>query len=136
MKSSHLPSTFSAATNTGESTRNGFDTSSPSWQKHLPAGWQNATETPLYFKQYSEYEMPAERVLGYDADEQPCFTSHRFLLTTLTSDDGEELYEIVTYREEMAAWRLRDERWLVFRLISTNSYPPRGFYALSPDMPR
>ena len=101
----------------------------------MPSGWQDATEAPLYFKQYSEYEMPAERALGYDADDRPCFTSHRFLLTSLASDDGEEFYEVVTYSEEMAAWRLRDERWLVFRLISTNN-SPRGFYALSPEMPR
>lgn len=111
--------------------------SSPNWQKHLPSEWRDAIEAPLHVKQYSEYEMPAERTVGYDADEKPCFTSHRFLLTSLSSDDGETFYEVVTYSEEMAAWRLRDERWLVFRLISTNNDKlARGFYAFKPEMPR
>jgi len=110
---------------------------SPPWIKHLPVGWHDAIEAPLYFKQYSEYEIDAQRTLGYDADDQPCFTAHRFQLTNLASDDDEEFYEVVSYSEEMAAWRLRDDRWLIFRAISTNTCnPPRGFYAISPDMPR
>ncbi len=110
---------------------------SPSWAKHLPVGWHEAIEAPLYFKRYSEYEIDAQRTLGYDANDQACFTAHRFQLTSLASDDDEEFYEVVSYSEEMAAWRLRDERWLVFRAISTNTCnPPRGFYVISPDMPR
>lgn len=109
----------------------------PAWARHLPEGWQRAIDTPLYFKQYSEYEIDADRILGYDADDLPCFTAHRFQLTSLASDDDEEFYEVVSYSEEMAAWRLRDERWLVFRSISTNTCnAPRGFYAINPEMPR
>ena len=107
------------------------------WDKHLPREWREAIEDPLYFAQYSEYEMVANRAVGYDADDLPCFTSHRFQLTRLASDDDEEFYELVTYSEEMAAWRLRDERWLIFRLIATNNCgEPRGFYLFSPEMPR
>lgn len=111
--------------------------SSRDWDRHLPEDWRDAVEMPLYFEHYSEYEINAQRSVGYDADDQPCFTAHRFQLTRLVSDDDEEFYEIVAYSEELAAWRLRDERWLVFRTSSTdNRGQPRGFYAFSPQMPR
>jgi hypothetical protein len=107
------------------------------WPRHLPDGWQDAVQAPLYFHQYSEYEIRADRTVGYDADDQPCFTAHRVELTRVASDDDEEFYEVVSYQEEMAAWRLRDERWLVFRIVSTSHCnPPRGFYAFSQRMPR
>jgi len=137
MKSTHEPSAFQAGKPAGKSAGDSLKAYSPNWSEHLPGIWRDAVEAPLYFKRYSEYEISAERALGYDADERPCFTSHRFMLTSLASDDDEEFYEVVTYSEEMAAWRLRDERWLVYRLIATNNCNlPRGFYVLSPDMPR
>ncbi|NTV70380.1 MAG: hypothetical protein HGA71_09560 [Azonexaceae bacterium] len=128
---------FPAAQEKRRNTRSGTDASSPDWTEHLPAIWRDLVDAPLHFKRYSEYEISAERTLGYDADDHPCFTSHRFMLTSVASDDDEEFYEVVSYSEEMAAWRLRDERWLVFRRISTSHcYPSKGFYVLSPDMPR
>lgn len=114
-----------------------LNAASANWDRHLPPGWRDAVEIPLYFNQYSEYEISAERSVGYDADDAPCFTAHRFQLTSLASDDDEEFYEVVSYSEELAAWRLRDERWLVFRQTSSNNCSAsRSFYALSPDMPR
>lgn len=107
------------------------------WDRHLPESRIDAVEIPLHFEHYSEYEINARRSVGYDADDQPCFTTHRFLLTRPVSDDDEEFYEIVAYSEEMAAWRLRDERWLVFRTSCTdNGRLPRSFYSFSQDMPR
>lgn len=115
----------------------GQSQNTPDWLAHLPAEWIDAVDVPLYFEQYSEYEINAKRAIGYDADNKRCFTTHRYILTSLASDDDEEFYELVTYAEEMAAWRLRDERWLVYRCISThNCNQSRSFYALSPDMPR
>ncbi len=107
------------------------------WSRHLPAEWRDAVEPPLYFDHYSEYEIAAQRSVGYDADDRPCFTAHRFQLTEPASDDDEEFYEIVSRSEEMAAWRLRDGRWLVFRRECAGPcHPARGFYAFSTDMPR
>lgn len=109
----------------------------PPWESHLPDEWLDAVDAPLYFEQYSEYEISADRTVGYDADDQPCFTAHRFELTEPASDDDEEFYEVVTYSEELAAWRLRDERWLVYRRSSAGDCrSPRGFYAFSQTMPR
>ena len=122
---------------TCKSQKKGRQPSDPDWLAYLPTEWRETVEPPLYFEQYSEYEIRAERTLGYDANDQHCFTAHRYVLTSLASDDDEEFYELVTYSEEMAAWRLRDERWLVYRRISTNNCnQSRSFYALSPDMPR
>lgn len=107
------------------------------WQKHLPEAWLGAIDQPMHFKRCSEYEICGERSIGYDADDKPCFTAHQFMLTSVASDDDETLHEVVTYAEEMAAWRLCDQRWLIFRTITTAPCnAPRGFYAISPDMPR
>lgn len=107
------------------------------WQRYVPAEWRDAVAPPLYFERHVEYEIKAGRILGYDAEHRICFTSHHFQLAYPASDDDEDFYEVVAYTEEMAAWRLRDERWLVFRLIGTGDcQSPRGFYVLSPEMPR
>lgn len=113
------------------------DVTKADWARHLPESWIDAVEMPLYFEHHSEYEINAQRAVGYDADDQPCFTAHRYQLTRLLSDDDEEFYEVVAYCEELAAWRLRDERWLVFHAHSSdNCAPRRGFYTLSHEMPR
>lgn len=117
--------------------RKGRFESEPAWREHLPDEWRDAIEAPLYFEQYSEYEINAERAVGYDADDRPCFATHRFLLTELVTDDDDEFYEVVAYAEEMAAWRMRDERWLVYRRNSAHQGgQPRSFYAFSAAMPR
>ncbi|MBU1364218.1 MAG: hypothetical protein KKE51_10390 [Gammaproteobacteria bacterium] len=105
------------------------------WQEDLPAEWLNAIDPPLYYAHYREYEISAERAVGYDADDKPCFTCHRFLLTQ--GSTGETAQPVVTFSERMAAWRLRDERWLVFRRNSANhGSEPASFYAFSSTMPR
>ena len=101
------------------------------WMRYLPETWRDSVEAPLYVTEFREYEIDARRCVGYDADEQPCYTAHHYVLGPNTPGQP------AVYAEEMAAWRLRDERWLVFRMVSTNqANPPRGFYVISPDMPR
>jgi len=107
------------------------------WNRHLPADWSDAIDAPLYFRHHHEYEIAARRSLGYDADDQPCFITHRYVLTRLATDDDEEFYEETLFSEELHAWRLRDERWLVYRIHQVgHCNSPRGFYAIHPDMPR
>lgn len=137
MKNAHPLRHSAAGQRTEKPSASGRCGASDDWLKHLPEAWLGAVEAPLYFKRYREYEISAERTLGYDADDHPCFTAHRYVLTRTASDDDEEFYEVVAYAEEMAAWRLRDERWLIFRSITTSPCnAPRVFYAVSPDMPR
>lgn len=80
------------------------------WLRLLPSEWRDAVDAPLYFRRYREYEILAERTIGYDEDARPCFITHQFALTRLLSDDDEEFYESVTLAEEMTAWRLHDGR--------------------------
>ena len=106
------------------------------WLRYLPDIWRDAVDVPLTIAHHREYEMDATRSVGYDADDRPCFTAHHFVLT-VTAATPEGPREEPAYCEEMAAWRLHDERWLVFRIISASTgVLPRGFYAISPHMPR
>lgn len=107
------------------------------WLRLLPAEWRDAIDAPLYFRHYREYEMLAERTIGYDEDARPCFITHQFTLTRLMSDDDEEFYESVALAEEMTAWRLHDGRWLVLRTTQPDPGSKNGdFYAIHPDAPR
>jgi hypothetical protein len=112
--------------------------SDPDWQQALPAEWRTAALAPLTFAVHREYEIPASRIFGYDADGVPCYYRHDFVLGAPRSDDDEEFYEAVIYGEEVEAWRLRDERWLVWRIVrqGEDCGSPRGFYSFSERMPR
>ena len=107
------------------------------WQEFLPDTWREAALVPLDFRHYREYEMDAQRYLGYDENGEVCFTRYDYTLSRLASDDGEEFYEVITHHEIVSAWRLRDERWLIFsKTGSEHCHPPRGFYRFSSGMPR
>ena len=107
------------------------------WHALLPAAWRDAAEPPLYFERFDEYEVEATRTVGYDPDDQPCYVAYSYVLTRLCCDDDEHFYEAVSYCEQGAAWRLRDQRWLVFRRVDTGQGNiPRGFYSFSNEIPR
>lgn len=109
----------------------------PDWQQALPMDWRPAIIQPLCFATYTEHEMPASRSLGYDEDHNACYYRHVFLLSAVRSDDDEEYYSAVVYGEEVRAWRLRDGRWLVWRLIRQEGdcSSGRDFYCFSESMP-
>ena len=103
------------------------------WRSYLPDAWADRVEAPLWVEEFQEYQLDAQRWVGYDADEQPCYTAHHYALPAQDARAG----AAVEYSEVLAAWRLRDERWLVFRLIGAGGATlPRGFYVFSPEMPR
>ena len=110
----------------------------PDWQKGLPVEWRVAAVAPLNFSIFREYEIPASRTLGYDEEGQPCYYRHSYVLGELCSDDDEEFYEHIAYGEEVEAWRLRDERWLIWRIQHEDGgcRGNRGFYSFSENMPR
>jgi hypothetical protein len=54
----------------------------------------------------------------------------------MRSDDDEEFYQVVAYAELLSAWRLRDGRWLIYRLIKREGERGSGFYSFSDRMPR
>jgi hypothetical protein len=108
------------------------------WQKHLPPKYLALVIAPLDIHRYRDYEMAAERYVGDDEDGKPCFTAHRLGLFESRSDDGEEFYSVLAYGESLAAWRLRDDRWLIWREIISeeNCDEARSFYCLAQEMPR
>ncbi len=106
------------------------------WRRDLPKEWQRLVISPLTIARFRDYEMAAERVVGRDEDEKPCYCSSRFVVMETRSDDDEEFYQIAAYAESLKAWRLRDGRWLIFRLISREGERGSGFYSFSESMPR
>jgi hypothetical protein len=110
----------------------------PDWLLFLPAEWRDMVIEPLDFKQHREYEMAAMRTFGYDVDGAACYYAHSYALNQSRSDDDEDFYEIVAYGELVHAWRLRDERWLTYRVVYTGSdgMTARGFYSFSDEAPR
>jgi hypothetical protein len=116
----------------------GRDKPTPDWSALLPTDWRAMADEPLRFVDYREYEMPASRCLGYDADDRLCYCAHHYLLETCRSDDDEEFYRAVTSGETLQAWRLRDGRWLVYRQPIADDCQPagRGFYSFAPTAPR
>ena len=110
----------------------------PDWSACLPTQWRTMAEAPLRIVEHREYEMAASRWLGYDADDRLCYYAHHYLIETSRSDDDEEFYLAVAGGETLQAWRLRDERWLIYRQPITDDNPSskRGFYSFSMEAPR
>ena len=107
------------------------------WRAFLPAEWRSMVSAPLAFRHYEEPELEALRVFGEDEDGAACYYAHRYLIRDLRSDDGEEFYLAPAYGESITAWRLRDGRWLVHRVVSVGEEvgAGQGFYSFSESMP-
>ncbi len=108
------------------------------WRRHLPARWADRVVEALDFTRHVEYEMPAWRVKGHDADGALCFYAHDYLLTEGRSDNDEDFYTVVTAGEAVRAWRLCDDRWLIYRQLRGDDErtPGRPFYSFSDCPPR
>jgi hypothetical protein len=106
------------------------------WRLDLPREWRRLVVTPLTIERFRDYEMAAERSIGRDEDEKPCYCSSRFVVMETRSDDDEEFYQIATYAESLKTWRLRDGRWLIHRLITREGERGSGLYSFSDRMPR
>jgi hypothetical protein len=106
------------------------------WQTDLPADWRDMVVVPLALTTYRDYEMAAERVVGIDEDDRPCYCASRFIVADTRSDDDEEFYQVAVYAEALSAWRLRDGRWLIYRYITCDGERGSGFYSFGEHMPR
>lgn len=106
------------------------------WRRDLPKQWQRLVVAPLTIERFRDYEMAAERTVGRDEDDQPCYCSSRFVVMETRSDDDEEFYQVASYAEALTTWRLRDGRWLTHRLITRESECGLSFYSVADRMPR
>ena len=111
---------------------------SPDWRRHLPADWAGMVVEALDFTRHDEYEMPAWRILGHDADGMLCFYAHDYVLTEGRSDNDEDFYTVITAGETVRAWRLHDDRWLIYRCPRADDDQTlgRAFYSFSEKPPR
>jgi hypothetical protein len=106
------------------------------WKQGLPKEWQRLAIAPLAIERFRDYEVAAERLVGRDDDEQPCYCNSRFVVMETRSDDDEEFYQVVAYAEALTAWRLRDGRWLIYREIKRDGERGNSFYSFGEAMPR
>lgn len=108
------------------------------WRDHLPVDWREQVIEALDFTEHHEYEMPASRCFGHDIDGRLCFYAHQFVVTENRSDNDEDFYTVIARSEIVRAWRLRDERWLIYRIGQNgdDATPGRGFYTFSDQAPR
>jgi hypothetical protein len=105
------------------------------WNEGLPAEWQDQVIAPLYFDHYRDYVMAAARILGRDEDDCACYYAHSFVLEEPVRPDSAVCS--LAYAESLRAWRLRDGRWLIHRIVirQGEQNKGRGFYSLSDAMP-
>jgi hypothetical protein len=108
------------------------------WWRDLLAEWREMVVVPLDFDFFGDAEVDAERVIGYDENRERCYCAHRYVVTTLRSDDDEDYYIVPAYGESQTSWRLRDGRWLIYRVVmgAEDCSAQKGFYSLSEQMPR
>jgi hypothetical protein len=102
------------------------------WAERLPALWRDLAIGPLWVDVHRDHDSLAERWVGYDEDERPCYCRHRFHL------DIGALGGPAGYAEDLVAWRMRDERWLIHRIIHcrADGGAAYAFYAFGEQMPR
>lgn len=108
------------------------------WLAYLPAEWRDMVVEPLDFDEHREYEIAARRCFGYDVDGETCYYAHGYVLNESRSDDDEDFYQVVAYSETVHAWRLRDDRWLIHRIVHHcgEGAPGTGFYSFAEQCPR
>ena len=119
--------------------RSSAETATHPRHRGLPAHWGDSVVAPLVFEVQREYEIPAARIIGRDEDDLSCYCAYSYSLPELCCDDDDVFYEAAVYAEELCAWRLRDGRWLVRRIVLTRDdeeESAEASYCLSEAMPR
>lgn len=111
------------------------------WTRDLPSGQAGLAGSPLRFERFSEPEVRAEKVLGYDVNGEVCYYRHAYALTESYLDEDDLPCESEVFYETVTAWRLADRRWLTYLrqggeqgLCGDRLRPPR--YAVVNQRPR
>lgn len=104
------------------------------WAERLPLLWRSLTVGPLWVDVNRDADAGAERWMGYDEEEQPCYCRYRFQVPIGRMGPRDE----GLYSEDLTAWRMRDGRWLIHRVINCHAEGKTtyAFYAFSESMPR
>lgn len=95
--------------------------------KYLPLNWRDALPLPTHIRNIFQPDGKLERCIGYDVTNQACFTCYTKPLK------NEQRPPFTS--EEVHAWRVKKDQWLVFRLVSTNESPPLAHYEFNAEIP-
>lgn len=102
------------------------------WSDRLPQLWRSLTIGPIWIDVNRDLDAGAERWVGFDEEEAPCYCRYRFKV------DIGSLGATPDYVEDLVAWRMRDGRWLIHRIIKCHAdrQTAYAFYGFSESMPR
>jgi hypothetical protein len=102
------------------------------WAGRVPVQWRKLTIGPLWIEVHRDKDSHAERWVGYDEEDSPCLCRYYFQwMAGATDKHG-------GHEEDLMAWRMRDGRWLIHRIIMRHATGETSyaFYAFSESMPR
>lgn len=83
-----------------------------SWRAGLPVKFRRDIRVPVRFELHADEASGARRVVGYDANGNPCVARATAAIERLASDDDEDYYLAPSLIVRRACWRLADGRWL------------------------
>jgi len=111
------------------------------WKAGLPGRWVGSVIVPAYFVRYREYEIRAERIVGFEYEDQPCYCEHRVDFGSLESGAPAAVPAAggaPQYWEHSSAWRLVDGHWLILKRLrsGTDVAQVQEFFCLAGQMPR
>lgn len=82
------------------------------WEQLLPTEYRTRVVTPVRFEHHRDSIANAEKIIGFDAMGERCFTCHAYTLTEEGFDADEFPLLIDVYYERVAAWRLQHGIWV------------------------
>lgn len=108
------------------------------WQDGLPERWKDCVVVPAFFWHHRDYEIQAERIVGYEDEDQPCYCEYRIDFERAKASGPAPAAEVPQYWEHVSAWRLRDGHWLMLKRLYFGATPAQeqAFFCLSAGMPR
>ena len=82
------------------------------WKELLPDEYRDRLIVPQSFEYHRDVSAGAEKIIGFDAEGERCFSYHCFVLSEERFDADEFPLTIDTYYERAAAWRLLHGMWI------------------------
>jgi hypothetical protein len=91
---------------------------SDTWMEQLPTEFTARVVAPVRFEYHVDSSAHAERIIGFDANNNKCYSLHAFMLIEEGFDIEEMPIRIETYYERVVAWSLQDGQWLRIKSYS------------------
>jgi hypothetical protein len=88
------------------------------WNDLLPDEYVQSVIQPSRYERHAEPSANAEKIYGYDANNNRCFYYHTFLVQEEGFDVDEFPILINVYYERVVAWRKRDGQWIKLKTVS------------------